>query len=331
MQILFPDESLSPLFDLFTAFWSALPSLSSKGLAQQRLLAQQNLLSSVVECLAFCVRRWSSLEDQADAEAQARKLEDLIREQVGRAWDEQTSGSLAVKESMFAEIVVKEGLAALQGQFFDVAFALLSERITQALASHTKLAVATLKALLDHLTDGARATRARDLATSIIGTLVDNAETDFAASSDPEAVSRGVAAITVTLDVFGPTLFTLNDGAIGQRVDALIFSHLTSLLRDASDLLVAYMKLRGAQAAWPLLLEAVTPMPTKRDLRELIRIAEQSVVAASEKVPIGDWFNETVDELLESATADRENGQILGRILALHGEWVIDSRTTSAF
>ncbi|KAL1719117.1 hypothetical protein EV715DRAFT_272923 [Schizophyllum commune] len=316
--ILFPDESLSPLYDLFTAFWSALPSLSSKGLAQQRLLAQQNLLTSVVECLAFCVRRWSSLEDQADAEGQARKLEDLIREQAGRAWDEQTSGSLAVKESMFADIVVKEGLAALQGQFFDVAFALLSERITQALASHTKLAVATLKALLDHLTDGARATRAHDLATSIIGALIDNAEGAFAASSDPEAVSRGVAAITVTLDVFGPTLFSLNDGALGQRVDALIFSHLTSLLRDASALLIAYMKLRGAQAAWPLLLEAVAPMPTKRDLRELVRIAEQSVVAAVEKVPIGDWFNETVDELLESATADRENGQILGRILALH-------------
>ncbi|KAL1740621.1 hypothetical protein HDZ31DRAFT_76761 [Schizophyllum fasciatum] len=43
------DTALAPLSDLFTAFWSALPSLSTKGLAQQRLLAQQKLLSSVMD------------------------------------------------------------------------------------------------------------------------------------------------------------------------------------------------------------------------------------------------------------------------------------------
>ncbi|TRM62271.1 hypothetical protein BD626DRAFT_558116 [Schizophyllum amplum] len=319
--VLFPSADMALLAELFTAFWSALPSLSSKGLAQQRLLAQQKLVGSVMECLVFCVRRWSSLHRDGAPGVSGdndQALEGLVREQFGRAWDEQASGGLSTKEAMFAQAIVREGLVGLSGPFFEAGFSLLTERLSQGLTTHTRLVITTLKALFDHLTDDAKAARAREVCSSTVSALVANTENALTASSDSDTAAGSITAMTCLLEVFGPVLFSLDDGVIGQRVDALVFSHMVPLLRAAPDLLIAYMKLRGAVVAWPLLLEAAAPSPTRQDLRILIRIAEQAVVGAEERPPIEGWLDDVADELLEDAPTEKEKGEILSRVLTLH-------------
>ncbi|KAF8650294.1 hypothetical protein AX16_005322 [Volvariella volvacea WC 439] len=260
-------ESLGGLKQFFESLWAAIDGRALTSL--HRSVTSAAFFSSLLECLVFIVKRIRSNEANNDSDDSSgdHLTHELVKEQIGRVWDELAERRGLKVEERAAARVVGHTFLELEGLghgLFDAAWNVFSDKLVQNATEAggkdkdkddqraTQLISAFLKGCDDQFTshnqnkqDDNRE-RARVAVRALLGRIlersVDGLEGDLMGAQDQEGGAykpRGHELLVSLLDRFRSALF--REEAFAKKLDDVVSKYPLKLFSLTPTLLLGYL------------------------------------------------------------------------------------------
>ena len=208
--------------------WDAIDSRSLSSL--QRSAASAALLSSLVECVAFLVKRLCNEKGEGDgiaAEDSEAVAQRIIEEQIGRIWDSLSSNRLKVEETTSSNLIAKL-LGSLHGRegkclnlrlrrimtcphsaLFATAWETIAQRMKESRDLNPLLVATLLRSLRNQsMSKAALESSVISLARGIMNQSVEDVRNDFTSTEYNIRSTKGLPFLVDMLSTFREELFT---------------------------------------------------------------------------------------------------------------------------
>ncbi|OBZ77520.1 E3 ubiquitin-protein ligase listerin [Grifola frondosa] len=327
-SILAPSSSTSPLADLFTSFWAAIDARVLNSL--DRAAASQAFLSSLLECVVFLVRRLLNSSDE-DVElltsggGAVRKVETaqiLVKEQIGRAWEELSARHLKLEEAIIGTLLARTlfSLHQLHAGLFDAAWNVLATNIRSQVVTMegniSTLVPTVLKAFSNQFEkDTVPAVASSALIREVVQSALEHCENIL--KSEEGTTPERVSSLVGILDTFGDFLFQSPE--LAARIDDTLQDHAYRLLLSMPSLVFVYLSYRHDEQRslqlWHKLLSAIASHPEEADttIPPLLDAAERGMLPRYLE-PRGDELEGLAGGLLSEALSSSSTSSQLSLV-----------------
>ncbi|KIY45151.1 hypothetical protein FISHEDRAFT_49914 [Fistulina hepatica ATCC 64428] len=321
-------SSIGPPFDnLFQSFWAAIDSRALTSL--QREQASAAFLSSLLECVVFLVRKVyadegyrGALFPGKDLSSVDAQLNNFVKSQLERAWEETVSGKLKIVYRDFAQSLARTlvDLQAIKPDVGNVAWDCLTDKMRAS--AEAAEATGSFGILLDifrtKFEDVPSLQKAKDLLLQqVVHLLIGKADelvSGLFTDSGPRLYNV-LGTLVGLIDASGATIF--EESAFAARCDGFIEENVATLLRLSPSILWAYLRSRGdkhhAESLWELILSILAEKSADdAEFDTVLKAADEGKLPSSlVPRPGGTFLDPSLVELIHDVSASEDTADSL--------------------